>query len=408
MKFKTNFKHQTRVTLVIGGGYVGLPLALLAAKNGKKVVIYDKSEKKCKQLAKGVSGISENLDNELKKYIRSNSLSISNNIDANEGVNFGEIIICVPTPITEEKLPDLSLVSAAMKSAVSVMSPETLIILESSTYPGTTRGLALPQIRDKFPNIEDSGVLLAYSPERIDPGNKSWTNENTPRIVSGFNERSISLASNFYKKLSVPVVEVDSLEIAEAAKLFENSFRLVNIALVNEFANTLRRLNIDPQKVLSAAYTKPFGIMPFKTSAGIGGHCIPVDPYYLTWWSSERGEKLGIIEAAQRANEEMPKQVLLRIRNEIRIDLAGMKILLVGVTYKTGVPDARETPATGIWKQLQEAGAELRWWDPLLSEWESKKRFEITDFVPELILKLTSIDLPQEFKFSARVIDLNY
>jgi UDP-N-acetyl-D-glucosamine dehydrogenase len=317
------------------------------------------------------------------------------------------VVICVPTPVDNQKIPDLTMVVEASRTAIEVSEENTLIILESSTYPGTTRDFILPLITNKFEHLNQSNILLAYSPERVDPGNVFWNSENTPRIVSGFNKQSLNLANNFYQELGIPTFKVDSIEIAEAAKLFENTFRLVNIAFVNEFAYTIRTLNLDPSKVLEAAYTKPFGIMKFHTSGGIGGHCIPVDPYYLTWWTRKNYQQLSIVEAAQKVNEIMPRKVADRLENEVGGSISNIRIVIAGVTYKKGIRDSRESPALGIWNELQSRGAIVTWWDPILDLWEGKERHTQQSTIPDLVVIVTSVDLPSELKSAPKVVDLN-
>ena len=393
---------------VIGGGYVGLPLALLAAENGQKVALCDNNLKKCAELKQGKTNLSEKYDRQLIKYLKNQSITILH-IDeiSNFTHDFRFIFICVPTPIDNLRNPNLSFIYDAARTAISVANERTLIVLESSTYPGTTRHIILPLIKEKFQKLSDSQILLAYSPERVDPGNKYWSTTNTPRLVSGINQKSKKLITRYYRSLNVPTITVDSIEIAEAAKMFENTFRLVNISLVNEFTDVVRKMEIDPLKVLEAANSKPFGIMHFRPSAGIGGHCIPVDPYYLTWWLANKGERLAIVEAAQGVNESMPKRIAERLIKEHRIQIKGSNIVIAGITYKPGIADVRETPARGIWNELKFRGANLRWWDPLISNWDGLEKYNHGEFRVDIVLIVTSIKLPPHLKIASKIIDLS-
>lgn len=394
--------------LVIGAGYVGIPLAILAASHGNIVYLFDKDDTKCKNLRAGETFINNDLDKQLIQQLDLGSIRImdSANIAEKNQLNFSKIIICVPTPIDKNYNPDLSMVSQASKTAVECANKDTLIILESSTYPGTTRELIAPLLKERF-NLNENEILLAYSPERVDPGNTIWNSQNTPRLVSGLNEKSTMQADEFYRGMQVPTYKVDSIEVAEAAKLFENTFRLVNIAFVNEISTVLRKLKIDPRKVLEAAYTKPFGIMKFQMSAGIGGHCIPVDPYYLTWWAQQNQENLPIVEAAQFANKSMPVNIADRIVRETGLSISNLFVVLVGITYKKGIRDARETPAFGIWRELEKRGARLEWWDSLIDSWDERKKYTDKAHIPDLCLIVTPTEFPEELKLARRIINLS-
>jgi len=403
---KSNLSQKT---LIIGAGFVGLPLAILVAKRGHSVFIYDKNIEKCDNLRQGISGINKNIDEDLyhlqlnKKIKVLDSSTISREL-LNHIID--NILICVPTPLQKDKIPDLSMVEEAGKMAASVMTASTLIILESSTYPGTTREILLPLIENRLGDVDAENLLLGYSPERIDPGNRDWNSDNTVRIISGLNKKSLEAVKNFYENCGIPTHAVNSLEIAEAAKLFENTFRLINIAFVNEFVEVVRRIGLEPQEILEAAYTKPFGIMKFKSSPGIGGHCIPIDPYYLTWWVSKFSEELMIVEAAQKANEDMPNSVLNRVKRQLGSELKGKAVVLIGVTYKPKIRDARETPAEGIWRILEDCGCKLYWWDSLLHEWKGRERFKPS--VDEIDLALIVTPTKLDFQLSEEIIlDLN-
>jgi UDP-N-acetyl-D-glucosamine dehydrogenase len=392
--------------LVVGMGYVGLPLACLAAEQGYNVVGFDTDSVKCARLLDEHSSVSGVSTSRLSGLIKENQLCITNTLELDSSLRFDVIVICVPTPLDDKKEPDLKYVISAVESVAPFYGENTLLILESSTYPGTTREVLLPII-SKTHNESGADLLLAYSPERVDPGNREWNTANTPRIVAGLNLSSLSAASKFYESLGVLTHEVSSLEVAEAAKLFENSFRLVNISLVNEFAKVLRATDLDFNEILSASYTKPFGIMPFYPSAGVGGHCIAVDPYYLTWWAKSKNQDLSIIQAAEKVNENMPEQSLMRVKSVLGQNLAGRRIVLAGVTYKSGVADVRETPAEKLWKLLSEEGADLFWWDPLIAEWGERRIWKKTESDFDLVVISTRCDLVEDLAQTEKILDLN-
>lgn len=395
--------------LIVGGGYVGLPLALLAASKGRRVTIFDSSSIRCEQLNNGMSGFGPSIDENLKRFLAFETLHVVNSEEfrvLNHSNNFKEMVICVPTPIREDKVPDLSFIEQALNSLMDKVTKETLVILESSTYPGTTREILLPKLMSKFKGIKESEVLLAYSPERVDPGNQKWDSSNTPRLVSGINRISLEKSANFYRNLDIPVKEVSSPEVAEAAKLFENSFRLVNISFVNEFASVMRDLGLNAIEIIEAANTKPFGIMKFSPGPGVGGHCIPVDPYYLTWWSQRRSTNFQLIEIAQKINEQMPAESVKRVKDQLGDDLQGKKILIVGITYKPGVADLRETPAEGLWGLLIEEKCTLSWWDPLVDSWKDRARWAgEVDY--DLVVVVTETSLPKPVLQIGKILNLN-
>ena len=405
----TSKEELPSAVVVIGAGYVGIPLAITASKANSIVILYDHDSDKCKSLQESKSGINDTIDRDLQILQQRNILKICDYItiqQIKESYFIKTIVICVPTPLQNDKSPDLSMVINASEFAINLMNQSTLIILESSTYPGTTREIIYPMIKAKFSDLPDEKILLGYSPERIDPGNNVWNSSNTPRLVSGINELSEKSIENFYGSCGIITHLVKSIEIAEAAKLFENTFRLINIAFVNEFVEVVRRIGLDPQEILEAAYTKPFGIMKFKSSPGIGGHCIPIDPYYLTWWASKFSEEFKIVKAAQEANEDMPNSVLNRVKRQLGNELKGKAVVLIGVTYKPKIRDARETPAEGIWRILEDCGCKLYWWDSLLNEWKGRERFKPSVNEIDLALIVTSTTL--DFQLSEeKILDLN-
>lgn len=390
---------------------MGLPLALLASSNEYSVYLYDKSDERCRDVESGNTRLGDAIDEQTKRAIRAGNLFVlrqENLHELKDVRNLKTAVICVPTPTNSRKEPDLSAIIDATQTISQYLKQDTLVILESSTYPGTTRENVLPILKRNVKQWSGGTPLLAYSPERIDPGNKIWNNQNTPRIVSGIDKLSLELAVAFYANLGVPTHPVSSPEVAEAAKLFENTFRLVNISLVNEFANLMRINDLDVKEILDAANTKPFGIMEFRPSAGIGGHCIPVDPYYLTWWASQRGGELRIVKSAQMVNENMPKEAIRRAKLTLESELLQKKILIIGVAYKPGVSDTRESPADGIWSEFEEHQSILWWWDPLVETWMNRPKYDTTQTELDLVLRVSNVPWP-EFPLpqGARVLDLS-
>lgn len=398
--------------LIIGGGYVGLPLAIKCAQNGYLTIIFDSNEEKCISLRNGISGIDVESDKELVKLLGLKKIQVVNELpNKNENFNLNPtfVVICVPTPVNSDKKPVLEYVKSACESATSVIGNNTILILESSTYPGTTRELVLPILRKKWPLSNEDELLLAYSPERVDPGNSTWNVSNTPRLVSGLNENSVNRCESFYQSLGIMTKKVSSIEVAEAAKLFENAFRLVNISFVNEFATVLRKVGLNPLEILDAAYSKPFGIMKFSPSAGVGGHCIPVDPYYLTWWISQKNLALSMIETAEKVNEGMPRVAVERINEFFRKNnthIFGKTICLVGITYKPGIADLRESPAEYIYHELEKQYCTIFWWDPMITKWEGKVRLNENSKI-DLYVIVTNVDLDELDKQFQPQLNLN-
>lgn len=345
---------------VLGLGYVGLPLALRFAEVGFEVWGIDVDETKVEQIKNGISYISDvPCEALLRRPIHaSTDSSLLSRADA--------AIICVPSPLSKTRDPDLSLILTAGRTVAQHLHPGQLVVLESTTFPGTTRELLLPL-------LEESGLkvgrdfFLVYSPERIDPGNKSFNIVNTPRVVAGTTPSCLKLAQRLYAELVGQVVPVSSTDTAEMVKLLENIFRSVNIALVNEFAIMCHRLGLDVWEVIDAASTKPYGFVPFYPGPGLGGHCIPVDPHYLSWKLKLLAYKARMIEIADEINREMPRFVVEKVMdalNQQRQSLKGSRILLLGVAYKRDSDDVRESPALDLIELLQEKGGEVAYHDP--------------------------------------------
>jgi len=350
---------------IIGQGYVGLPLAMAVAQVGHEVVGIDLDTDLIARLEVGKSPIVDLSDDQITAAMKAGRYSLSNNFGAVETSDV--VVICVPTPLNSEKKPDFSFLISALNSIADHLQPNTLIINESTVSPGTTRGL-IKEILDK------AGVPyeLAYSPERIDPANKRWTVTNTPKLVAGLSPTATQRAVEFYKTFVDSVTVGSSPEVVETAKLLENSFRLVNISFVNEVAQFCEAMDIDVREVVDAAATKPYGFMPFYPGAGVGGHCIPVDPSYLVSKAQELGVPARFIDLANDLNRSLATY-FTGVATGILGELTSKKIVVVGVAYKPDVADIRETPAEGLIKELRIKGADVKWHDDLIQEWNGEK-----------------------------------
>jgi UDP-N-acetyl-D-glucosamine dehydrogenase len=351
---------------VVGLGYVGLPLAVEQARAGFRVVGLDDNALKVDKVNQGVSYIPDVEAEDLKAVQASGHLRATR--DYQDLAEADVIVVCVPTPLTTHKEPDLSYILAVTQKVRDILRPGQLIVLESTTYPGTTDEVLRPI-------LETSGLVLgeqfflAFSPERVDPGNARFNTHNTPKLVGGVTEVCGELAQLFYRQSLETVIQVDSPAVAEMAKVFENTYRAVNIALVNEMAMLADRMGLDVWKVLDAAGTKPFGIQIFHPGPGVGGHCIPLDPFYLAWKAREYEFPTRFIELAGEINLSMPYFVadkLQRLLNEQRKPLNGAHVLLLGVAYKRDSNDERESPALKVYEILESRGADLAYHDPLI------------------------------------------
>ena len=361
--------------LVIGQGYVGLPLALAAYESGFDVTGMDSNEVKVNQILSGHSPIEDVSDSNLNKAINSGSYRITNKIEFDQSVKI--ICVCVPTPLDSNHQPDLRVLELAVKNLAQSLQPGTLVIIESTIQPGTTRNVVIP-ILEKESGLNRDQFLVAYSPERIDPANKKWKISNTPKLVAGLTDEAVQKAKSFYSKFIEQVEICDSLEVAETAKLLENSFRLINISFINELAIFCQKIGIDINDVVKAAATKPYGFMPFYSSVGVGGHCIPVDPLYLASAAKAAGAPTKFIELADQINLEMPNYFVGRA-DEILGGLKGKKVLVIGVAYKPNVADVRETPVAALITGLEKSGASVAWHDDLVKTWNNQSSAPVTD-----------------------------
>ena len=391
--------QNNKVVAILGMGYVGLPLALAASSVGWRVFGVDIDEARIEQLRSGVSYIEDISSKELQNGLQAGFEPTNNpQVIAQCAIT----IICVPTPLSGNE-PDLS----ALKSAVSAIARNaragTLLINESTSFPSTVRDLIPSIVKRESPNLD---LLYAVAPERVDPGNEIWGYKKTPRLVSGLTDEATNKAYNFYSSFCERVIKVSSPEIAEFSKVLENSFRQVNIALVNELVPLAQNLGISLFEVIDAAGTKPYGYMPFWPGVGVGGHCIPVDPLYLSWLARSRGIESTLIDAAQKVNNEAPMRILNIIES---IGLNEHSFLLqVGLSYKVGVSDLRGSPSLELFQLLQKKFRQVEWWDSSLQHWSNSKRSSLQGEYDLIVLthRCESLELESTIKRSKRVLDL--
>lgn len=353
---------------VIGLGYVGLPLAVEFARAGFQVVGFDVDESKIAEINAGRSYIPDVAQDELAEVVRTGHLRATMDFSALREMDVADI--CVPTPLRKTKDPDLSFVVKALEVVAANLTPGQLVILESTTYPGTTEEIALPMLEATGLKVEQE-FFLAFSPERVDPGNQTYTTKNIPKIVGGHGPASGEAAAALYSQIVSRVVPVSSTRVAEMVKLLENTFRAVNIGLVNELALMSRKMDIDVWEVIDAAKTKPFGFMPFYPGPGLGGHCIPIDPFYLSWKARQSGFECRFIELAGQVNGSMPEYVVSRVAdalNSVKKPINGSRVHLFGVAYKRDVNDMRESPALDVLELLVRRGATVSYTDPHVPE----------------------------------------
>ena len=384
---------------VIGQGYVGLALATAAASAGHKVVGYDTNSDLVDDLKQGKSHVEDVKSEILGRLIRSNQYLPTN--ESSKLTNCDLIVIAVPTPLTIDRRPDLNYIEAAIETIASVIKSEVLIINESTSYPGTLRKF----IAEKIYSITGVKHRYAAAPERIDPGNHSWDISNTPRIVSGLDIPTTKETEEFYLTFTKSVITLSSPEVAEMSKLVENSFRQVNIAFVNELAQIANVFGISINEVLSAADTKPYGYMRFTPGAGVGGHCIPVDPTYLSFEAKRLGANSTFIERANKVNQEMPAYIVSRILSDNNNNLSNKKIIVIGVAYKANVSDTRETPALEVINLLMKENAQVVWHDPLVYKFNNQESQEINDQDIAVVLMLHNVIDVEEIKKIKYVFD---
>jgi UDP-N-acetyl-D-glucosamine dehydrogenase len=356
---------------IIGAGYVGVPLAQVFADAGRRVVLVDVVQDRVDQLNRGQSYIEDVPTEVLGKLVESGLLCATSDYDILREVD--AILIALPTPLSRQREPDLSIVLNAAREVATRLRKGHLVVLESTTYPGTTREEILP-ILEQSGLVVGQDFYLAFSPERVDPGRTDWTTKTTPKVLGGINAASTAAAAAVYQGAVDTIHTVSTPEAAELTKLLENIFRSVNIALVNELAQLCDRMNIDVWEVTGAAATKPFGFMPFQPGPGLGGHCIPLDPYYLAWKAREYDFATRFIELAGEVNNNMPyfcRSVISQAMNHgLQKSLSGSRILILGVAYKADIGDTRETPAEKLVELLRTAGADVAYHDPHVPEFD--------------------------------------
>ena len=374
---------------IIGQGYVGLTISAFAGEFFE-VVGFDNNQKIVDQLNKGISHIEGVESSQLAKLVKAGSYSAST--ASSDIADADLVVIAVPTPLTKERQPDLTFIEAACKTIGENLKKPVLVINESTSFPGTLRNYIKPAIEkySKSP-IEH---LYAISPERVDPGRGDYNQKNTPRLYSGLTPEASAKTRDFYSKFCNQLVEVSSPEVAEAAKLFENTFRQVNIALVNEFAQIAHSLGISVYETLDAANTKPYGFMKFTPSAGVGGHCIPVDPTYLAAVAEENGAPATFIRRANEVNLEMSKYIVDRVQVDNGGTLQGKSVLVVGVAYKPNVADVRETAAELVIKHLRDRGAVVSWHDEVVGSWHGESSAPLSG--ADVAVVITKHDLVNE------------
>ncbi len=368
MSLRNKISRREAKIAVIGLGYVGLPLAVEFAKVGFETVGIDVDRGRVANLNKGKSYLLDVPDKDIRPLVRKGRLKGTGDYKVLKEVD--AVSICVPTPLRKTKEPDVSYIMAAAREVARYAGREQLIILESTTYPGTTREIVLPMLEEKGLKA-GKDFYLAFSPERVDPGNCRYKTRDIPKVVGGITPRGTRMAKLLYEQIIKEVVPVSSTETAEMVKLLENTFRMVNIGLVNEMALISNRLGIDVWEVIEAAATKPFGFMPFYPGPGLGGHCLPIDPFYLSWKARLNDFPARFIDLAGDINHFMPRYVIEKINealNERRKSLKGAKIFILGVTYKRDVDDVRESPAIEIMEMLLRKGAVVSYNDPYVPE----------------------------------------
>jgi len=366
-------ENKTAKLGVVGLGYVGLPLAVEKAKAGYEVIGFDVQEQKVEMVNKGHNYIGDVVNSDLEDIVNNGKLKATTDFSFVGEVDV--VAICVPTPLDLYKQPDLSYVENSTKSVAKYLKKGMLVVLESTTYPGTTEEVLKPILESTGLKCGED-FFLAFSPERVDPGNKQFKTKNTPKVVGGCTEECTEVAATLYKNvLEGEVFTVSSPAIAEMEKIFENTFRNINIALANEIAILCNKMNINVWEVIDAAKTKPYGFMAFYPGPGLGGHCIPLDPFYLEWKAKEYDFHTSLIQTSGRINDYMPEFVLenvMKLLNGKKKSLNGSKVLLMGVAYKNDIDDMRESPALKVIEQLESHGAEIVYHDAYIPEFQHK------------------------------------
>jgi UDP-N-acetyl-D-glucosamine dehydrogenase len=352
---------------IIGQGYVGLTLSIAAAQAGHKIIGFDVNKNLVTDLLNGSTYVPGIDPTELSELVKSGHYLPTHDFSDVQGAEI--LILAVPTPLDESRNPDLTLLKSATELITQKFANNALIVNESTSYPGTLRNVIKP-ILDKS---KLAVFQFASAPERVDPGNNKWILKNTPRVISGLDSEATSKAIEFYSSFCAEIYRAPSVEVAEASKIFENTFRQINIALVNEFSEIAHKIGFSAHEAIKAAATKPFGFMPFFPSIGVGGHCIPVDPSYLSYISEKFGMEAQFINLANAVNSTRPKKIALRIKDELGGSLLNKYIQIAGIAYKPDVADLRESPAIQLIDELVDLGAKVSWFDPLVKNYNNHK-----------------------------------
>jgi UDP-N-acetyl-D-glucosamine dehydrogenase len=399
-----------RDVAIVGAGYVGMPLALVFAEAGKTVVLVDVEKDVVEGIKRGESHIGDVSSGVLGKLVDDGRITATTDYDAVADVD--AILVALPTPLSSQREPDLTILRGAMEGIATRLRKGQIVVLESTTYPGTTRECVQP-ILERSGLRAGEDFHLAFSPERVDPGRTDWTTRNTPKLVGGLTPACTERTVELYRSAVETVVPLSSPEAAEMTKLLENIFRAVNIALVNELAQLCERMDIDVWEVVEAAETKPFGFMSFKPGPGLGGHCIPIDPFYLTWKAREYDFYTEFIDLAGKVNANMPyfcrSLISQALNHGAEKSLKGSRILVLGVAYKADIDDVRESPAEKIIGLLRKAGADVEYHDPHVGEFDGMRSVE---YSPEsydcavIVTAHTAIDYDDLVERAPIVVDL--
>ncbi|GAA0182702.1 nucleotide sugar dehydrogenase [Clostridium sediminicola] len=387
-KIIEKIQNKTALVGIVGLGYVGLPLAVENAKSGYSVIGFDVQKEKVNMINSGQNYIGDIVDGELTQLVENGRIRATTHYSFVKDVDV--IIICVPTPLDKYQQPDISYIKTSVEGIAEYIHNEMLVILESTTYPGTTEELVLPILEEKSGLKCGQDFYLAFSPERVDPGNIKYKTKNTPKVVGGVGSDSTEVAGILYRNiLESEVFQVSSPAIAEMEKILENTYRNINIGLINEMAIICNKMNLNIWEVIEAAKTKPYGFQAFYPGPGLGGHCIPLDPYYLTWKAREYDYHTRLIETSGEINNYMPQYIVERaskILNRFKKPLNGSKILILGVAYKSDIDDYRESPALKIIEIFKNEGAEVLFNDPYISMYKYKgKEFYGEELTSELL-----------------------
>ena len=401
---------------ILGLGYVGLPLAVVFAEAGYKVIGVDPVVEKVDMINRGQSYILDVPSEKVARLVKEGRLSATTDFAATRQAD--AVSICVPTPLRKTGDPDLSFIVSATEGLAPYAHPGMVVVLESSTYPGTTREMVLPRLANERGLVAGQDIFIAFSPERVDPGRTDWTTKNTPKVVGGITEDCSDVASAWYSQALDTVVRVSTTEIAEMAKLLENTFRMINIGLVNELAIMCDRMGVDVWEVIDAAATKPFGFMKFSPGPGLGGHCIPIDPLYLSWKMKTFNYNARFIELASEINTNMPRFAVSKVQdalNDRGKPVKGSRLLVLGVAYKPDIDDLRESPALDVIHLLKEKGASVSYHDPYVPHFnhDGWSMESVTDLMAEvkaadavvIVTNHKSYDYPAILEAAALVVD---